>query len=153
MDDCTPMPITRLSISRSLWTSGVKSESPVPIANVVMKLRSYASSIASTAILMSAAFLREPPSRCGISMSSTWARAMQPSVLVERRPVGVRPARHHPAALGQRVGDRAEVERAHPEAVAGADREVLVVEEQRDALVVGDHGGQRDTFPPVRRIP
>ena len=75
MDDCTPMPITRLSISRSLWTSGVKSESPVPIANVVMKLRSYASSIASTAILMSAAFLREPPSRCGISMSSTWARA------------------------------------------------------------------------------
>ncbi len=34
------MPITRLSSSRSLCTSGVKSESPVPIAKVVMKPRS-----------------------------------------------------------------------------------------------------------------
>jgi hypothetical protein len=49
----------------------VKSESPVQIAKVVMKLRSKASSMASTAILMSAAFLREPPMRCGISISST----------------------------------------------------------------------------------
>jgi hypothetical protein len=53
----------------------------------------------------------------------------------------------------RRVGDRAEVERAHAEAVARADREVLVIEEQRDALVVGYHGGQRGTLPPVRRIP
>src|SRR5437868_3890938 len=31
--------------------------------------------MASTAILMSAAFFREPPSFCGISISSTWAGA------------------------------------------------------------------------------
>ena len=36
--------------------------------------RSKASSIASTAILMSAAFLREAPMRCGMSMSSTCDR-------------------------------------------------------------------------------
>ena len=65
----------------------------------------------------------------------------QPAVLVEVRPVRVRPPRHHPPALGQRVGDRAEVERGHAEAVARPDREVLVVEEQRDALVVVDHTG------------
>ncbi len=69
------MPITRLSSSRSLCISGVKSESPVPIANVVTNPRSNAISMASTAILMSAAFLREPPIRCGISISSTCARA------------------------------------------------------------------------------
>ena len=69
------MPMTRLSSSRSLCTSGVKSESPVPIANVVTKPRSNANWMASTAILMSAAFLRSPPMRCGISISSTCALA------------------------------------------------------------------------------
>ena len=34
------MPMTRLSISRSLCISGVKSESPVPMANVVTNSRS-----------------------------------------------------------------------------------------------------------------
>ncbi len=34
VDPRTPMPMTRLSSSRSLCTSGVKSESPVPSTNV-----------------------------------------------------------------------------------------------------------------------
>ena len=36
VDASTPMPITRRFSSRSLWTSGVKSLSPVPSTNVVM---------------------------------------------------------------------------------------------------------------------
>jgi len=43
--------------------------------DVVTKPRSKASWTASTAILMSAAFLRDAPIRCGISISSTWALA------------------------------------------------------------------------------
>jgi hypothetical protein len=63
----------------------------------------------------------------------------QPAVLVEVGPVGVGAADHDPPALGQRVGDRTEVERRDAEPVAGPDRQVLVVEEQRDALVVAGH--------------
>jgi hypothetical protein len=61
----------------------VKSESPVPIANVVMKLRSYASSIASTAILMSAAFLSgaAEPLRDLDELDHGAQGAHQPSVL------------------------------------------------------------------------
>ncbi|PSK62473.1 hypothetical protein B0E53_05605 [Micromonospora sp. MH33] len=74
MEFSTPTPMTRLFSSRSLCTSGVKSLSPVPITNVEMYSRSKASSTASTAILMSAAFFREAPIRWGISMSSTCDR-------------------------------------------------------------------------------
>ena len=74
MDFSTPTPMTRLLSSRSLCTNGVKSLSPVQIANVEMYPRSNANSIASTAILMSAAFLREAPNLCGISISSTCER-------------------------------------------------------------------------------
>jgi hypothetical protein len=65
--------MTRLFSSRSLLTSGVKSESPETITNVDTKSRVSASSMASTAIWMSAAFLRTESDRCGISMSSTLA--------------------------------------------------------------------------------
>jgi len=71
VDFSTPTPITRLLSSRSLWTSGEKSESPVQMTNVEMYSRAKATSMASTTILMSAAFLREAPMRCVISMSST----------------------------------------------------------------------------------
>jgi hypothetical protein len=63
VDFSTPTPMTRLLSSRSLWTSGVKSLSPVQIAIVEMYSRSKAYSMASTAILMSAAFFREAPIR------------------------------------------------------------------------------------------
>ena len=56
-----------------------------------------------------------------------------PAILVEVRPVGVRPPCHHPPALGERIGDRTEVERP-TELVARSEREILVVEEQRDPL-------------------
>ncbi len=74
MDFSTPTPITCLLSSRSLCTSGVKSLSPVQRTKVEMYPRSKANSIASTAILMSAAFLRVAPIRCGISISSTCER-------------------------------------------------------------------------------
>ena len=66
------MPMTLRSNSRSFWTSGVKSLSPVQITMVVTKSRSKASSRASTTILMSAEFLRLVPMRWGISINSTW---------------------------------------------------------------------------------
>jgi hypothetical protein len=69
----SPTPMTRLFSSRSLPTSGVKSESPDTITNVETKSRVNASSIASTAIWMSAAFLRTESERCGISISSMLA--------------------------------------------------------------------------------
>ena len=75
MESRIPTPITRRSNSRNFCTSGVKSLSPVQITMVVTKDRSKANSSASTTILMSAAFLRLVPMRCGISMSSTWWRA------------------------------------------------------------------------------
>ena len=65
-----PTPMTRLLSSRSLLTSGVKSESPDTMTKVETKSRVKASSIASTAIWMSAAFLRTESERCGISISS-----------------------------------------------------------------------------------
>ena len=46
-------------------------------------------------------------------------RACQhPAVLVEERPVGVRPTDHHPPPLCQRISDRAEVKRHAAEVVA-----------------------------------
>jgi hypothetical protein len=56
-----------------------------------------------------------------------------PAILVEVRPVGVRPPCHHPPALGERIGDRPEVGRP-TELVARPEREILVVEKQRDPL-------------------
>ena len=69
----SPTPITFLLSSRSRFTSGVKSESPDTMTNVEMKSRVKASSMASTAIRMSAAFLRTESERCGISVSSMFA--------------------------------------------------------------------------------
>ena len=46
------------------------------ITKVVTYSRSKATSMASTAILMSAAFFLVAPILCGISMSSTWLRVM-----------------------------------------------------------------------------
>ena len=132
------MPITRLSISRSLCTSGVKSESPVPIANVVMNPRSYASSMASTAILMSAAFLREPPSPLRDLDQLDLRAGEQAAVVGEEGPVRVGAPGQHASAFGQRVCDQPELERRHTQPVAGPDGQVLVVEEQRDAFVVVD---------------
>ncbi len=64
-----PTPITRLLSSRSLPTSGVKSLSPETITKLSRCSREKASSMASTASLMSARFFA--PSRAdGISMSS-----------------------------------------------------------------------------------
>ncbi len=65
-----------------------------------------------------------------------------PAVLVEVRPVGVRPTHHHPPPLGERVGDRPQVERHAAEVVARTERQVLVVKEQGDALFL-IHAGQR----------
>ena len=64
------MPMTRRFRARSAATSGVKSLSPEQITKVDTNPRSYASSMASTASLMSAAFLRTAPVRCGMSISS-----------------------------------------------------------------------------------
>src|SRR5262249_7373732 len=87
-----------------------------------------------------------------------------PPVVGEAGPVGVGPAHDDPPALGEGVGDGSEVEDAATERLTGADREVLVVEEQRDALVVGRHGardyartigtssGQPGTFAPALAI-
>ena len=77
MEAVTPTPMTTLLSSRSLSTSGVKSLSPVPMTNVDTYSRSKHSSMASTASLMSAAFLRTAPIRWGISISSTWLRASE----------------------------------------------------------------------------
>jgi len=98
------------------------------MANVVMKLRSNAISTASTAILMSAAFLREPIF-CGISISSTWAlvSSRRSSSKLDQSAYARRATT---APLGQRVGDRPEVERGDPQPVARSDRQVLVVQEQ-----------------------
>src|SRR5690606_19436360 len=52
-------------------------------------------------------------------------------------PVGVGPADDDPAALGQGVGDRLEVERDAD--LAGADREVVEVEKERDPFFVAGH--------------
>jgi hypothetical protein len=57
-------------------------------------------------------------------------------VLVEHRPVGVGLADHHPAPFGQGVGDRLEIEGV-PSGFSGSDRQVLVVQEQGDAFVIG----------------
>ncbi len=57
-------------------------------------------------------------------------------VLVEARPVGVRAPDHHPSPLGERIGNGPEVELLQMELLLGADREVLVVEEQCDAFFV-----------------
>jgi hypothetical protein len=67
----------------------------------------------------------------------------QPAVLVEAGPVRVGPPRHHPAPLGQRVGDRTEVERHDAQPVPGSDCEILVVEKQRDAFIVIGHSNSR----------
>ena len=67
-DSRLPTPITRLLSSRSLPTSGVKSLSPDTMTKVLTCSRLYASSMASTAIWMSARFFA--PSRAeGISIS------------------------------------------------------------------------------------
>ena len=69
------------------------------------------------------------------------ARELAP-ILREARPVGVGAAYDDPAPFGERVGDRAKVERARAARFPRADGEVLVVQEQRDAfLVVSGHGG------------
>lgn len=65
-----PTPMTVLSNSRSLETSGEKSESPDRIANVSMWVLVRHISIASTDRRMSAEFL-PVCARSGISMSST----------------------------------------------------------------------------------
>jgi hypothetical protein len=59
-------------------------------------------------------------------------------VLLEVRPVGVGAPDDDPPSLGKRVGDRPEVERT-AESITGADREVLVVEEERNSFVVAGH--------------
>jgi hypothetical protein len=61
------------------------------------------------------------------------------AVVGEARPVGVRAPYDDPTAFRERVGDRSEVEVGPAERFARADGEVLVVEEQRDAFVVGGH--------------
>ena len=70
-----------------------------------------------------------------------------PAVLVEERPVGISPTDHHPAAFGEGVGDRPEVEGHPAQVVPRAQRQVLVVKEQGDAFFL-IHAGQRT---PARR--
>jgi hypothetical protein len=89
VEPLSPTPMTRLLSSRSLLTSGVKSESPDTITKVDTKSRVNASSMASTAIWMSAAFLRTESERCGISISSTLASTMPAAVVAEQVPVRV----------------------------------------------------------------
>ncbi len=57
-------------------------------------------------------------------------------VLVETRPVRVRPANDDASPLGERIGYGPEVELLQVELLLGADREILVVEEQGDAFFV-----------------
>ena len=58
------------------------------------------------------------------------------TILAEARPVGIGTAHDDPAPFGERVGDGPEVERRAAHLLPRADREVLVVEEQRDAFFV-----------------
>ncbi len=62
------------------------------------------------------------------------------AVLVEGRPVRVRLAGDHPAALGERIEHRLEIERQAAEGVPRPDGQVLVVQEERDPFLVGVHG-------------
>ena len=64
------------------------------------------------------------------------ASALLTPVVVEAGPVGVRTPYDDTAAGGECIGDRPEVEWSAAERFARADREVLVVEEQRDALLL-----------------
>jgi hypothetical protein len=71
----TPTPMTTLSFSRSLLTSGEKSLSPVMSTKPSTCVLVYERSSASTTMRMSAEFL--PLMRaCGISMSSNAASCM-----------------------------------------------------------------------------
>src|SRR5262249_6596313 len=63
-----------------------------------------------------------------------------PPVLVEVGPVRIRPPDHDSPPLGQGVGDRTYIEGHAPEGLAGADGEVLVAREQRDAILVVHSG-------------
>ena len=79
-------------------------------------------------------------------MSSTWWRVSIAPVLVEARPVGVGAPHDDPAPFGERVGDRAGSRARRRRALARADGEVLVVEEQRDAFVVAGHWPSLDVL-------
>src|SRR6266536_270901 len=69
------------------------------------------------------------------------------SIVGEQRPVRVRAAGDHAAALGERFHDRPDVE--GPADLARTEHEVLVVDEQCDAFLVGRHA--QTLRPPPRR--
>ena len=60
-------------------------------------------------------------------------------VLVEVGPVRVGLACDHPPAFGEGVQHRSKIELHAPQVVAGADRQVLVVQEQGDPFFEGIH--------------
>ena len=85
---------------------------------------------------MSAAFLRtDAHALRDLDELDLVAREHAP-VLVEARPVGVGAPHDDPSPLGERVGDRPEVEDRQMQLLPRADREVLVVEEECDAFFV-----------------
>ena len=61
-----------------------------------------------------------------------------PPVLVEVRPVRVSLARDHPAPFGEGVEHRTQIE-LRADVVASADRQVFVIQEERDSFFVGIH--------------
>lgn len=60
-------------------------------------------------------------------------------VIIEGGPVGVGPADHHTATVGEGIGDRAQIETGAPQVLSGSDREVLIVEKEGDAFFISGH--------------
>jgi hypothetical protein len=57
-----------------------------------------------------------------------------PAIVVEVGPVGICTTHYHPAAFGECIGDRPQIERHTAKVLARTDREVLVVKEQGNAV-------------------
>jgi hypothetical protein len=52
-----------------------------------------------------------------------------PTVLVEVRPIGVRPTHDYPPTLRERIGDGPQLERHAAKVIARTQRQILVVQE------------------------
>src|SRR5262249_14838044 len=128
----TPTPITTLSFSRSLETSGEKSESPLMMTKVSTCALVYQRSSAWTTMRMSAEFLPDWRT-CGISISSKALVHGGLECLVAL-PVAVR-LLHHDAALEQEPLEHLADVEPLVFRVLHAERDVLEVAEQRH---VGD---------------
>ena len=131
----TPRPMTFLSFSFSFETSGEKSESPEQITKVVMWSLEATRSMASTTMRMSAEFLPDVVPLGNVDQLDRGLVEL-PLVLRVPRPVGVGLLEDDLALLDQPLQNEVDVELLVLR-VADAERDVLEVDEEREALLDG----------------